>query len=620
MYHLNTLCILLYTGRGSKGDGEERGTNPNDDNDTRPGRLSTLRSGKEKLWRTGIHSDVKVCIGDKTFNCHKTVLVASSAYFEAMFSSGMREAVSGEITFHDMDPDMMEHILEYIYTKKDFVSNENVISVLEVSLFLQIKPLAEKCEKVVLNQLTVENCLELWKFARIHNNETKEKGAFQMVLNNFAEVVKSDKSLTLTTDEMIQIVKDDNLNVSSEEIVINSVLRWAEKSKDMETRLDCVLPYTRLAHVSVKTLVALKSKSNSQVIQDKLEEALNYKSLPAKRQEMTTNTARFRNSFPFEEVMIIIADKGVPYRGIDYVWAYSFRQKKWFDIPEPPFYVSHCFATCCHGNDIYLTGGCSSILAGRVLKYSGVTNEWVTGSGALNESRCDFALAAFTDSIYAFGGEQQYYDNTLEIDPDDEPNRVLSSVEKFDIASDRWEVCKDLVKPTKHCSVVVSGRNVLIFGPFFDKRIIKGDDFKHALRCCFMYNTITNDCTLIRDLFDLTVYIQTVKVEKSVFMILGTGHIAQYSEDACTCFGEVKEIENFDYFKYGAVYHANNILVFGGSHLPEDNGPQPMTRRMISYNTETSEVSRYPVSLPETVNIHNAFVIAIDKKFLSREA
>ena len=46
-----------------------------------------------KLWSTGVHSDVKIHVKDKTFNCHKAVLVASSSYFEAMFSSGMREAV-----------------------------------------------------------------------------------------------------------------------------------------------------------------------------------------------------------------------------------------------------------------------------------------------------------------------------------------------------------------------------------------------------------------------------------------------------------------------------------------------------------------------------------------------
>ena len=257
-----------------------------------------------------------------------------------------------------------------------------------------------------------------------------------------------------------------------------------------------------------------------------------------------------------------------------------------------------------------------------MLKYSGVTNKWVTGNGALHESRCDFALAAFTDAIYAFGGEQPYHDDTcpLDIHPDDMPQRVLSSVEKYDIAADRWEVCPDLVKPTKHCSVQVSGRNVIIFGLFFDKQIIKCDDFSEVMRSCYMYKTITNECTLIRDLFNEVLYIQTVKVETSVFMILGTGQIIQFSEDARSCIGEIKQIQNFDYYKYSAVHHANNILVFGGKKPGREDSPHRMSRKIVSFNTEMAEVSRYPVSLPQRVNIQNSFVIAMDKKFLSKEA
>ena len=324
--------ILFYTGRGSKGDGGERVTNPNEDNDASPGHL---RNGIEKLWRTGAHSDVKVRVGDQIFNCHKTVLVASSPYFEAMFSSGMREAVSGEITFHDMEPDTIKHIFEYIYTEKGVVSDKNAIPILEAALIFEIKSLSEKCKKAVLNQLTVENCLKLWKFASLHNCEMIEKQAFQLILDNFAQIAKSDTFMKLTTDEIIQIVKDDSLNVSSEELVVASVLRWAEKEEDKEKRLKLVLPYTRLAHVSVETLVALKTKVKGKVVQDKLEEALNYKSLPARRQEMTTSTARFRNSFPFEEVLIVIANKGRKYLGIENVWAYSFQHKSGFRYVEP---------------------------------------------------------------------------------------------------------------------------------------------------------------------------------------------------------------------------------------------------------------------------------------------
>ena len=596
-------------------DVEEGSTSPNVDNDTSTIYLR-LRNSREKLWRTGDHSDVKVHVGDRLFNCHKTILVKASCYFEAMFSSGMREAISGEITFHDMDPDVMEHILEHIYTHKDTVADSNVMPVLEAALLLQIKSLCEKCETFLLSQWTVESALELWRFAIERNCTEMKKQALKLILDNFDQLVRCNKFLEeLTTAEMIQIIKDNSLIVSSEEIVVEAVLRWAELGKDTE-RLEHVIQYVRLAHVSVETLVSLKTKLRGQDAQGKLEEAWNYKTLPARRQEMYTKTAEFRDCYPFEEVLIIIANKGLPSRGTDYIWAYSFRQKKWFTLPRPPFEVGHCLAACCHGNDIYLTGGCSFFLSGRVLKYSGVTNKWMTGTGAINESRCDFTVAALTDALYAFGGEQPCdYGH----DWDDQPQRILSSVERYDIVTDRWEVCGNLVKPTKHCTVEVLDSDVFLFGPFFDKLIINSDDFGTALRACYMYNTVTQACTLIREFWEMAIYHRTLRVGKSVYMILQSGQIAQFSEDARENIAELKQIENLDCYCFGAVCHANNILVFGGI-VPPDEGAdrqRTMSKKIFCFNTVTGEVSNYPTSLPEAVKIHSSFVIAIDKKFLS---
>jgi hypothetical protein len=65
-----------------------------------------LLEGIQRLWNTGDHSDVTILVGEKTFKCHKFILAAVSTYFDAMFCSGMRESVSGEVTFPEMDPDL----------------------------------------------------------------------------------------------------------------------------------------------------------------------------------------------------------------------------------------------------------------------------------------------------------------------------------------------------------------------------------------------------------------------------------------------------------------------------------------------------------------------------------
>ena len=54
-------------------------------------------------------------VGDRTFHCHRVVLCAISPYFDAMFSSGMKESVSGVVKIEGTESSVFEAILEYIY-------------------------------------------------------------------------------------------------------------------------------------------------------------------------------------------------------------------------------------------------------------------------------------------------------------------------------------------------------------------------------------------------------------------------------------------------------------------------------------------------------------------------
>ena len=62
------------------------------------------------------HSDVIIRCGDKTFRCHKAILSMRCEVFDRMFESGMMETAGGEVTVTDVSAEMMEMLLEFIYT------------------------------------------------------------------------------------------------------------------------------------------------------------------------------------------------------------------------------------------------------------------------------------------------------------------------------------------------------------------------------------------------------------------------------------------------------------------------------------------------------------------------
>lgn len=62
--------------------------------------------------------DVEIVAGGSTFNAHRAVLSAASAYFEAMFRPelGLNEVKQKSVVLHTIDGEILSILLEFIYT------------------------------------------------------------------------------------------------------------------------------------------------------------------------------------------------------------------------------------------------------------------------------------------------------------------------------------------------------------------------------------------------------------------------------------------------------------------------------------------------------------------------
>ena len=82
-------------------------------------------------------TDVLIKCQNKSFKAHKVILSASSPVFRAMFQADMKERSSQEVEIKDIEPDIVEEMLKFIYTCScveenpdlDFVSKLLVASV-----------------------------------------------------------------------------------------------------------------------------------------------------------------------------------------------------------------------------------------------------------------------------------------------------------------------------------------------------------------------------------------------------------------------------------------------------------------------------------------------------------
>ena len=87
--------------------------------------LDALSNGLEKLLNNEKFSDTTIVAGSYTFKCHKAILSLVSPYFEAMFSSGMKESVTGLVKIEGIDYNVFKDILSYIYCGYDIVKEHN---------------------------------------------------------------------------------------------------------------------------------------------------------------------------------------------------------------------------------------------------------------------------------------------------------------------------------------------------------------------------------------------------------------------------------------------------------------------------------------------------------------
>jgi len=108
-------------------------------------------------------SDVVLKCSGKDFLCHKAVLSARSDVFKAMFENEMKESHDNLIEIVDSNPEIVEILVDHIYTGKVpevYKLKQFAPEILHVAVKYNLPSLVSVCETTLLNELKSSNAIK----------------------------------------------------------------------------------------------------------------------------------------------------------------------------------------------------------------------------------------------------------------------------------------------------------------------------------------------------------------------------------------------------------------------------------------------------------------------------
>ncbi|XP_057318764.1 speckle-type POZ protein-like isoform X1 [Microplitis mediator] len=139
-------------------------------------------------------SDIVLVVGDKRIPAHKTLLMNRNTVFRSILTHHSRNTRSSVVNIPDMDPDILEKLLEFIYTNNVTNLDEVAERLYEVADKYQIPALKKLCEESLCKTISVGNAVQYLVLLNRYNAD----GVF---LNYIADFIAINSKIITQTEE-----------------------------------------------------------------------------------------------------------------------------------------------------------------------------------------------------------------------------------------------------------------------------------------------------------------------------------------------------------------------------------------------------------------------------------
>ncbi|CAJ0963703.1 unnamed protein product [Ranitomeya imitator] len=394
----------------------------------KPSHADSLLTHLNLLRKRCLFTDVVLLAGNRAFPCHRAVLASSSRYFEAMFSGGLKESLDREVNFHDaLHPEVLELLLDYAYSARIILNEENAESLLEAGDMLQFHDIRDAASEFLEKNLHTANCLNMMLISDAHCCEKLFELSWRMCLSNFVELSKTEDFLRLPKLKLMELILSEELEVEDESLVYEAVMGWIKY--DLCLRLDDLPDLLRCVRLALLPDQYLRSLATDElVVQNKLAKVI------------VEEATHCRNK--------ILQNDGL-------VTGFCARPRK-TDIPSPRKECSACAIGC----KVYVTGGkgAENGASKDVWVYDTLHDEW-SKAGPMLVARFGHGCAELDSCLYVVGGHTAITGAFPA-----SPSVSLKQVEHYDPQVDKWNLVAPLREGVSNAAVVGAKMKLFVFG------------------------------------------------------------------------------------------------------------------------------------------------------------
>ncbi|XP_014993897.2 actin-binding protein IPP isoform X3 [Macaca mulatta] len=180
--------------------------------------------------RNGQHfCDVQLQVGKETFKAHRLVLAASSPYFAALFTGGMKESSKDVVPILGIEAGIFQILLDFVYTGVVNIGVNNVQELIVAADMLQLTEVVHLCCEFLKGQIDPLNCIGIFQFSEQIACHDLLEFSENYIHVHFLEVHSGEEFLALTKDQLIKILRSEELSIEDEYQVFLAAMQWILK-------------------------------------------------------------------------------------------------------------------------------------------------------------------------------------------------------------------------------------------------------------------------------------------------------------------------------------------------------------------------------------------------------